>query len=428
VTDVIALQRSAPRTKTLLYYGWINVAIAAAAMAATMLGRPQVVGVITEPLLRDLQMDHVAFGFQNMWATLIASVFSVACGPLIDRIGARAMITLMLAALGASLVYMSKVTGPIGLFIGLTLTRGFGQSALSAVSLALVGKWFSRRLPIAMGVYSLLAGIGCVVVYIEVAKVAFHTDWRHAWDLVGWIILIGGVISWILVRSTPQAMRLSMDGIPAEAAGGTLCADDDAIGATLRQALASPAFWAYALAASVFGMLSAALTLFNEAVLHEHGFDKHIAVKVMSVVMLTGLLANFGGGWLGQKISVGRLMAGAMFLHALSLLALPVAHTAAVVYLYAVLMGISGGIVTVAFFTCWGKVFGRAHLGAIQGAAQGLTVVTSSAGPVLLAGCVHLSGSSTPLFYFLAPVVGLLGVFCLLVKTPTFGSPSPELL
>ena len=46
------------------------------------------------------------------------------------------------------------------------------------------------------------------------------------------------------------------------------------------------------------------------------------------------------------------------------------AQRRAMVFVYAVLMGISGGIVTVAFFTCWGKVFGRAHLGAIQGVAH----------------------------------------------------------
>ena len=74
-------------------------------------------------------------------------------------------------------------------------------------------------------------------------------------------------------------------------------------GLTLAEALASPAFWAYALSASVFGMVSAGLMLFNESVLHEHGFDgkPYGGERAWRVVMLTGMIANFVGGWLGAE-------------------------------------------------------------------------------------------------------------------------------
>ena len=51
----------------------------------------------------------------------------------------------------------------------------------------------------------------------------------------------------------------------------------------------------------------------------------------------------------------------------------------------AVAMGVAGGFVMVVFFSFWGRAYGRAHLGRIQGAAQAMTVVASAVGPLFLA-------------------------------------------
>jgi len=48
------------------YYGWVNVTVAAAAMVGTLPGRTQGLGLITEPLLADLQIDRVLFAQINL--------------------------------------------------------------------------------------------------------------------------------------------------------------------------------------------------------------------------------------------------------------------------------------------------------------------------------------------------------------------------
>ncbi len=343
-------------------------------------GRTQGLGLITEPLLTSLNITHVRFAQYNGWATLIGSLFCLACGPLIDRFGARAILTLTLAALAATVLVMSRVITPTGLLLTLIFTRGLEKSALSVVSLALVGKWFVRRLSTAMGIYSVLVGIGFIIAFPVVGNAVIRTDWRQVWAAIGWVLLIGLTpIAWLAARSTPESIGLQVDGMDPPT-NGDFAAADTQPSFTLAQALASPAFWAYALSASIYGMISSGLMLFNEAVLRERGFDSQMAVSVIAVVIFTGMIANFVGGWLGTQWPVGRLMAGAMFPLAVSLICLPLAHNKAGAFTYAALMGISGGIVTVAFFVCWGKVFGRLHLGAIQGVAQSLTVVASSAG------------------------------------------------
>jgi len=83
-----------------------------------------------------------------------------------------------------------------------------------------------------------------------------------------------------------------------------------------------------------------------------------------------------------------------------------------------VLMGIVGGFVMVVFFAFWGKAYGRAHLGRIQGAAQILTVLASAVGPLLLAKCVEWTGAYAAAFYGLALVVAALGGAGLVVAMP----------
>ncbi|HEX6283573.1 MAG TPA: MFS transporter, partial [Pyrinomonadaceae bacterium] len=142
------------------YYGWVHVFIAALAMVGTLPGRTQGLGLITEPLLRDLQLDRVAFARINLWATLIGALFSIGVGRLIDRFGSRVVLTVVAVLLAGVVFGMSAAQGVASIAILITLTRGLGQSALSVVSITMVGQWFVRRLNLAMAIYTIALSIG----------------------------------------------------------------------------------------------------------------------------------------------------------------------------------------------------------------------------------------------------------------------------
>ena len=91
-THPVSDARPAPRG---VYYGWTNVALAALAMLGTLPGRTQGLGLITEPLLADLRIDRVSYAAINLWATLIGSLFCLPCGRLVDRLGSRAVLTVL---------------------------------------------------------------------------------------------------------------------------------------------------------------------------------------------------------------------------------------------------------------------------------------------------------------------------------------------
>ena len=215
------------------------------------------------------------------------------------------------------------------------------------------------------------------------------------------------------MRSTPEGVGLEVDGggAPVEDAAGTA-------GASLVEALATTAFWVFALAASVYGLAASGIALFNESILAERGFDPSTYYRTLVVTALTALLGNFAGGAFASRGSLRRLLAAAMLLLTSSLAALPHVATQAQVMAYAVVMGLAGGFVMVVFFSFWGRAYGRAHLGRIQGAAQILTVLASAVGPLLLAQCVAWTGSYAAAFYALAAVVALLGLAAVFVPVP----------
>ena len=246
----------------------------------------------------------------------------------------------------------------IWLAVLITLTRGLGQSALSVVSLTMVGQWFVKRLSLAMGVYTVVMSIGFMVAFPAVGAIVTGNGWRQAWSGVGFALLVLVPVAWLLVRHTPESSGLTLDGErqPTES-------QEPLTGATLRQALMTPAFWVFALSSSVYGLIASGIALFNESILAERGFTAEIYHRTLAVTALTALAGNFLGGWLAEKWRMNRLMALAMALLAGALPALPQVKTEMHVVVWAVVMGLAGGFVIVIFFSFWSRAFGRAHLG-----------------------------------------------------------------
>src|SRR5688572_73632 len=104
----------------LFYYGWVNLFVAALAMVGTLPGRTQGLGLITEPLLTDLQIDRVVFARINLWATLIGALFCLGVGRLIDRFGSRIVLTVVTLALAAVVLSMSGARNVMAIAILIT--------------------------------------------------------------------------------------------------------------------------------------------------------------------------------------------------------------------------------------------------------------------------------------------------------------------
>jgi MFS family permease len=403
-----------------VYYGWIVLGVAAAAMVGTLPGRTQGLGLITEPLLTDLGIDRLAYAELNFWATILGSAGAIGVGRFIDRLGSRVVLTGVALALGVVVTAMSRATSFAELAVWITLTRGLGQSALSVVSLAMVGQWFVRRIDAAMATYSVVMSVGFMLAFPLAGAMTQFWGWRVAWLWIGVALIVAlAPAAWLIVSRGPEERGLKADGDDASAPAAKTSSVEAVTGYDWREALGTPAFWVFAIGAALYGLVASGIGLFNESILAERGFDATVYYQTLVVTALTALIGNFLGGWLAARMSMTMLLAASLFILTGGLAALPWLVTVSQVMVWATAMGLGGGLVMVLFFSVWPRVYGRRHLGRIQGAAQALTVLASALGPLLLAWCVAWTGSYRGMFYVLAGAVASVGIAAMIVRMPT---------
>lgn len=409
----------APLEKTRRRTAWGQVVFASVLMVATLPGRTQGLGLVTEPLLADLGLDRVSYATMNFWATILGALFCFPAGWAIERLGLRGTTVAVAAGLGVSTWLLGGTNGGVTLvFLLLLATRGFGQSALSVCSIVTVGRWFPKRAGYAMGVYSVLLSVWFAVAFGAVGYSIRENGWRTAWVQIalGLLFLIAPLAA-IALREPRRDLTTGTDAGEAEDRGGTK-AETMKPDYTLAEALRTGAFWIFAGSAGAFNLMSSGLGLFNEAVLAERGFDRKMFHLFLAVSTLLSLAGQFLCGWLTRRHGYQTLTFIALLLYAIGLGFLPLIAEQWQLWCLAILIGIGGGMIIVIFFSVWSDLFGQRHLGRIQGAAQMITVFSSGLGPLLFARSVEATGSYRPLLWVLAAAALVLCLLARGVRTP----------
>ena len=411
------------------FYGWLVAGVAALAMVGTLPGRTQGLGLVTEPLLADLGLDRDDLRHAELLGDDHRRGRRPGRRPAARSARQRASCSPWSRSPSASsCASMSQVTRSSALAVAITLTRGLGQSALSVVSIAIVGHWFVRRINIAMAIYSVVLSVGFMIAFPVVGALVQSCGWRATWLAVGIALLaVLAPISWVVVRRSPEAIGLAPDGA-ADRAAATPAPADELSGHRGPMALSTGAFWVFALGTALYGLVASGIGLFNESILAERGFGPEVYYQTLVVTAMTALAGNFLGGWLATRMPLTRLMAISLFVLAGGLVCCRIFARSPHVMMWATAMGLGGGMVMVLFFSVWPAVFGRRHLGRIQGVAQALTVLASALGPLLLAWCIDLTGSYAAMFRMLSGVIATTAVAALVVDLPppavaTLGTP-----
>lgn len=385
-------------------------------MVGTFPARSQALGIITEQLKADFQMTNVDYADINFWATLMGASACIGFGRLVDRVGVRWVTTALALALGVVAWGTTLVSTMIGFAVALTLTRALGQSALSVASINITPQWFGRRLPLAMSVYSVVLSVGFVIAFLCAGTVADTRGWRVVWHVVSAMLIFGlAPLAAIFLRRGPEELgwnrepASSIDGSSNANPGGSL---------TYRQALGSQAFWAFAIGSGLYLVVSSGTGLFNREIFLERHFTANDFYTVLGVTTLASLIGNSLAGWLTDRVRLSLLMGVTMMLMATSLVAFLFAENRLHLWIQALAMGISGGFVMVLFFAFWGRAFGPAHLGLIQGTAQVISVLASALGPEVFAHVQKRTHSYVPVFWGLAALVAAVGFWCSVVRMP----------
>lgn len=385
--------------------GWYVVLVGFLAMVAGTPVGPAGFSVFLVPMSEDLGWGRDLLGGAVGAGTIAGALVAPWVGRLVDRHGARVMLTLGGLGLGASYIGISLVPpeDPWLFYVAYGLGRMIDMAVILLGATVAVSAWFQEGRGRAIGIVLIGNPAGVLLLVPLVQLVISVSGWRPAWLLLGlgsWLILVPA--AWLLVRShTDSAYGLTSDE-PHESW-------------TVRSAVRTPVFWGLLLSATLGQMAYGAAGTHQLAFLQDKGFDAAAAVTAIAVFAVTWGAGQLVWGALADRLPARWLLAAGYALLAVALFLLAATTTFGGAVAYALILGIALSNHEAVDAIAWANTFGTRALGAIRGAGRPLFLLGNAAGAVLAGVVFERGGSYAPAFWTLG---GLAIVAAILVIVP----------
>lgn len=309
-------------------------------------------------------------------------------GTIADRQGMkRTMLAGIAVFTVASAIYLVV---PPQLLIVVRFLQGLGAAALSAVSLALVGAYFTTDRGRAYGVYNAIKGAGYVVSPVVGGLIVVQSGFATIFAATALI----GVVAFAVSLFLPDA--------PAD--GGAVADDDDLSWAAFR-AIFSDTVLRPAYAVTVVNMFFVGILFgFMPVRIHQLGADALTSGALLSVAALAYLGIQPVAGAIADRGSVAATVRAGLILAALSIAAAAFVDGLALV-LALVVAGIGVGTVWTNTDTLISGLARRGRLGATMGAAGSFKELGDMVGPLLVGVLAQVFG--LPVAFVACAALGL---------------------
>ena len=393
------------------YYGWFLLPFASLGVIMSIPGQTAGFSAFTEPLLDISGISRTALSTAYLIGTISSGFILPSVGKYVDRFGSRKMMVFATLSLGLTLLFMSQVDNTVrylfsmlsfirieiiflGIFIlGIFCLRFFGQGLLPIISNTMIGKWFEQyrgNAVAAMGIANTLAFASAPAV---MSALVSANGWRNAWLILAGILGIGmSTIALVIYRNDPESNGLYVDGIKPEN-NNQAETTKDITGIDLTQARKNLIFWLIGIGLAIIAVISTGFTFHIEAIGGQAGISLDKAIAIFIPISFVAIPVSFIGSWISNKVpnylyifflALGEIIAsGSIFF-----LNTDLGYLGAIVGL-----GLSGGLMGPMISTIIPKLFGRKHLGAINGAIASMIVIGSALGPVFLSVVNDINGS-----------------------------------
>jgi len=362
-------------------------------------------------------------GFTLM--SISMAVMAPFAGRLVERYGARMVITSGALLASSGLVLLSQMSNLWHYYAGYTI-MGVGIAALNQVTASyVVSQWFYQRRGMALSVMSmgLLSGL---VVYPPIfgAYVLPQLGWSNTYlTLAAIIVAVIVPLSLLVIRTKPSEMGLYPDGKDTLAVvnASATSAAAGSQGLALKMAIATSAFWVIAVYA-LFNHQHMGTILSQVPYLIDTGFSVGVAAASFSILSITQIFGVFFFGWLCDKKHVKLAMVIGNFFMALGILMLiniSAKSPAWLIWLYAILMGFgtSSWLPTLSMLTS--TTFGLHHYGSIFGMLSFFQILGAASGPLLAGYLYDITGNYHLAFIIILGLVLLSIPLVIAVRRPT---------
>ena len=296
--------------RTPFFYGWAILPTAALALFVSGHGQMFSVSVFVDPLIEEFEWSRTYVSGLYMAGSLTVAGAMFGVGWLLDRFGARVMLTIIGLLMGLAAVWMSTVNNPLELYVGFAGLRLSGQGSLTLIPTTLVAVWFVRKRGKAMA----FAGLGMLAGQATspplIHLLISNYGWRGAW--VGLAILVWAVllpVAVLLVRRSPVSIGLRPDGGAALPRRDVTAGNASTSDWPLRRAIRTRAFWLMLVASSSPSLISTALVFHQVDVLSTRSIGPGFSSAVLSVMGPASFVGVLVAGFLADRFPNRYLLA-----------------------------------------------------------------------------------------------------------------------
>lgn len=372
----------------------------------TIPGQTVGVSVFLDAIIADLGLGRSTVSAAYTVGTLVASLSLPFIGRHIDRVGPRKAVVAIAILFALACAFMGLVAGFITLLIGFTLLRGFGQGALSLVSVHSINIWFVRRRGMAVGLAGLGFAAATAVLPIGFDRLMAGVGWRWAYAILGLAVLgimvpVGGG----LFRGRPELYGQ----LPDRPHGADQGDDRAEIHYRLDEARRTITFWLYVTGGFLTAAFGTGLVFHHFSIVGQNGMGRPVAALMFVGYGVVAAIATLTTGFLIDRVPPRFLLALTLGLMGAAMLSASSVATTGAVIGYGVVLGGMQGMNQAIQSTVYGHYFGRLHFGSIKGMATTIMVAGTAAGPLLLAFGFDLNGSYQPVLWIAATLPLLLG-------------------
>ena len=317
-----------------MFYGWVVLA-ASVALIAVGTGTIFSLAVFLRPLEEEFGWSRSLISGIALVNWVIFGLGSFGWGALSDRVGARRVVGIGAAILGAALVLSSQIRSAGQLYAAFGILGAIGASAFYVPLAATATRWFAARRGLAMGIISGGMGLGIFLVPPTARGLITSVGWRATFALFGGLAWLVGVVGVRYLVNRPEDRGLQSYGAVAAARGAD--PSSPRRGMTPVDALRHPAFWVVALVH--FGCCAAHSGPIFHMVAHamDLGVPKMAAASMLGLSGATSIAGRLSSGLLADRFGAKPALVGMLALQAATLSAYLYADGA--VSLFAVALG-----------------------------------------------------------------------------------------
>ncbi len=370
--DTATLTRREPA----FFYGWMIVGTSFL-LAVFNMGIQGTFGNFIKPMSAEFGWDRATATLPVAVATLMSGVFQPIVGRLVDRYGTRRLITIGLVLLAASVMsvawtqniwYLTVVYGVL-FALATSSAGGIPNSTLNS-------RWFVRLRGRALSISNAGGSVGQFLIIPASVALMMQTDWRTTHLIMGGVVLVVGLpIAAFILRNDPQEMGLLPDGDPTRPVADT--GEAGAAPQAPSRAPLEPATWHGAFASSQFWLLLGGFFVCGCSVVmvqthfvafaDDRGISPDVAAKALGLLHGVNTVGLILGGMISDRVGRKIPLAIIYFVRALAIALLLVADTPWMLFVFAVVAGLSWFSSVPLTIALTGELYGLRHMGTLVG-------------------------------------------------------------